>query len=189
MTQLEDAIAFFTSRGLRAALRKWVLGDSVVVTPAHGDPSGAIEVFSVALYVVCSEGTWEVVNCTRSGPYDVVKCNSLMDACEVAAALTIRGVPDRAALIACARQLAVALGLPCPSDSALDEIICEILYQRGAVHSELTQLITRTEARDVLLARLQTFICSHAEEAERGLASYEEIGDKIGRAWFGAEGA
>lgn len=83
MQHLEDAIRLLNSRGLRAQRRQWSLGDTIVVTHAHGEMSGEIEVFPLALYIVCTDGTWEVVNCMRSGPAETTRCGSLDEACDV----------------------------------------------------------------------------------------------------------
>jgi len=83
MESLDDAVALLNSRGLRASRSQWSLGDTILVTHAHGDVANGIEVFPMALYIVCSNGTWEVVNCMRSGPAQTVECTSLNEACDV----------------------------------------------------------------------------------------------------------
>ena len=89
MQTLDDAVALLNSRGLRAQRRHWNLGDTVVVTHAHGTLVtlvGEIEIFPLALYVVCSNGVWEVVDCMRSGEADVTSCRSLDHACDIVTA-------------------------------------------------------------------------------------------------------
>ena len=86
MERLDDAVASLNARGLRAQRRIWALGDSVVVTHAHGEMVGEIELFPLALYIVCSHGTWDVVDCTRGGPAETTPCRSLDEACDIVTA-------------------------------------------------------------------------------------------------------
>lgn len=84
MESLDDAVALLVSRGLRAQRRQSSLGDSVVATPARGEVvAGGIEVFAKALFVACTDGVWEVVDCMRSGPYESTPFRSLAEACEL----------------------------------------------------------------------------------------------------------
>jgi hypothetical protein len=80
---LDEAVARLVSKGLRAQQRRWILGDTVLATPAHGEVvAGWIEVFAQALYVVCTDGVWEVVNC-MSQQYESTPRSSLAEACDL----------------------------------------------------------------------------------------------------------
>jgi hypothetical protein len=83
MESLDDAVALLKSRGLRAIRRQWSLGDTVLVTHARRDVSDGIEVFPEALYIVCSNENWEVLNPMIIGPGEKVECISLAEACDV----------------------------------------------------------------------------------------------------------
>lgn len=83
MQTLDDAMALLNARGVRASRRQWALGDTLVVTHAHGETAGGIEVFSLALYIVWTDGIWEVVSCAHSGPASVTQCGSLDEACGI----------------------------------------------------------------------------------------------------------
>jgi hypothetical protein len=115
---------------------------------------------------------------------EVTRCRSLAEACGVTIA-ALAPSPDLGQLVACGHRLASLLDLPCPPDAVLRAKVEYVLYERGTLMSEATELITRTEARDVLLAHLQTLIHEHAGVPERGLVDYEDIGRDVERAWFG----
>ena len=94
MQSLDDAVASLEARGLRAQRHLWALGDTIVVTHAHGEMVGEIELFPLALYIVCSRGTWEVVDCMRSGSEERTPCGSLDEACDIVTA-RIEAWPNR----------------------------------------------------------------------------------------------
>jgi hypothetical protein len=94
MQTLDDAVALFDARGLRAQRRQWGLGDTIFCTHAHGEMVKGIEVFPFALYIVCTDGVWEVVDCNRSGPYGTTPCRSLEEACDIVTA-RLRAAPGR----------------------------------------------------------------------------------------------
>lgn len=96
MRTLDDAVALLESRGLRGERRKWNLGDTIFCIHAHGETVKGIELFPFALYIVCTDGAWEVADCNRSGPWGTTPCRSLEEACDaVTAALRAHPGPPR----------------------------------------------------------------------------------------------
>ena len=65
-------------------------------------------------------------------------------------------------IVACGNHLADARGLPRPPEDALRVEISEVLARKSLVECAHAGLITREEARDVMLDHLWTFICDAA---------------------------
>ena len=68
-------------------------------------------------------------------------------------------VPDLSELVVCGHYLADSLGLPRADDEALREELVEVLARKHLVEGARKGIITRQEARDVVLDHIWTFIC------------------------------
>jgi hypothetical protein len=82
--------------------------------------------------------------------------------------------PDVDALILCAQRLAARLRVPCPSDEQLRAKINYVLVERTYFACWREGIIFLAELRNVLLAHLQTFLCSAAGVREPGVSYWED---------------
>ena len=70
--------------------------------------------------------------------------------------------PDVDQIVACGNLIADARGLPRPPDDALRAEINEVLARKSPVECAQEGLITRADARNLMLDHVWTFICDAA---------------------------